>query len=93
MIGDKLNITDYHRSAAASIFGVLKIKMLDADTPFIVTIAGESGIAKDECLRLCDIKSCPFLGQLFTDTLKIFRVSVSLRANSNERRPEPRQLR
>ena len=48
MIGDRLNITDYHRSAAASIFGMLKVKMLDTEAPFVVTIAGESGSGKSE---------------------------------------------
>lgn len=48
MIGDKLIITDYHRSAAAAIFDNLLIKLSQAKKPLVVTVAGESGCGKSE---------------------------------------------
>ncbi|MGM0652697.1 MAG: zeta toxin family protein [Bacillota bacterium] len=48
MIGDKLVITEYHRSAAAMIFKELKNILADADKPVAVTVAGESGCGKSE---------------------------------------------
>ncbi len=48
MIGDKLVITDYHRSAAAAIFEKLKEKLVKAGKPIVVTVAGESGCGKSE---------------------------------------------
>lgn len=48
MIGDKLIITDYHRSAAASVFAELKNKLDTAEKPIVVTVAGESGCGKSE---------------------------------------------
>ena len=48
MIGDKLVITEYHRSAAAIIFEKLKNILADADKPVAVTVAGESGCGKSE---------------------------------------------
>jgi len=48
MIGDKLVITDYHRSAAAKIFDRLSA-LINADQEIIAaTIAGESGCGKSE---------------------------------------------
>jgi len=58
MIGDKLVITEYHRSAAAAIFNKLKNILVDADKPVAVTVAGESGCGKSETAavlaELCD---------------------------------------
>ncbi len=48
MIGDKLIVSDYHRKAAALIFQTLQNKLQQAKTPFIVTVAGESGCGKSE---------------------------------------------
>ena len=48
MLGDKLVITDYHRSAAATIFEKLNEKLVKADKPIVVTVAGESGCGKSE---------------------------------------------
>ncbi len=58
MIGDKLVITEYHRSAAAMIFEKLESILADADKPVAVTVAGESGCGKSETAavlaELCD---------------------------------------
>lgn len=58
MIGDKLVITEYHRSAAAKIFKILKNILADTDKPVAVTVAGESGCGKSETAavlaELCD---------------------------------------
>lgn len=48
MIGDKLVITEYHRSAAAAIFNKLEKILADAEKPVAVTVAGESGCGKSE---------------------------------------------
>ena len=48
MIGDKLVITEYHRSAAADIFEKLSVKLTQAKKPLVVTVAGESGCGKSE---------------------------------------------
>lgn len=48
MIGDKLVVTDYHRSAAAAIFEKLRMKLNQANKPVVVTVAGESGCGKSE---------------------------------------------
>ena len=48
MIGDKLIITDYHRSAALQILKALKEKWKTTDKPIAITIAGESGSGKSE---------------------------------------------
>ncbi len=58
MIGDKLVIKDYHRSAAAMIFGEIKSRLSAAKKPLAVTVAGESGSGKSETAavlaELCD---------------------------------------
>jgi len=48
MIGDKLVITEYHRTAAAAIFKELREILVDAGKPVAVTVAGESGCGKSE---------------------------------------------
>ncbi len=69
MIGDKLIITDYHRSAALQILKALKEKWKTTDKSIAVTIAGESGSGKSEiayCLyELVEAsgKKCIILGQ------------------------------
>lgn len=59
MIGDKLVITEYHRSAAAAIFNKLEKILADAEKPVAVTVAGESGCGKSETAavlaELCNV--------------------------------------
>jgi len=47
MIGDRLVITDYHRSGAAQIMDAIRAR-LEAGQRLIVTVAGESGSGKSE---------------------------------------------
>lgn len=48
MIGDKLIINDYHRTAAAAIYKRLQNILEKAREPVAVTVAGESGCGKSE---------------------------------------------
>jgi uridine kinase len=48
MIGDKLLIDDYHRSAAALIYHKLSLQLEHAEQAVTVTVAGESGCGKSE---------------------------------------------
>lgn len=48
MIGDKLVITEYHRSGALKVMDALKGRWQFTDQPIAVTIAGESGSGKSE---------------------------------------------
>ena len=48
MLGDKLIITEYHRSAAKMLYESLEPLLQNADKPLSVTVAGESGSGKSE---------------------------------------------
>lgn len=48
MIGDKLVITEYHRSGALKVMDALNERWQSTDQPIAVTIAGESGSGKSE---------------------------------------------